>query len=171
VAAGQTLTSGTVTYWPMSAPDQVHTLATGVTGGPGATIATLDTTVLANGPWVIKLDATNNQGQSQVSLASVTVSGEYKPGRAHPGGEQDLDTVWRGSLGEAVGERVVGLGIGSHEELPLSAATSDHVANAQEGPPAEETRGPSRSGLPSVVRNHLGGDWGKERLWVEVAAF
>jgi RHS repeat-associated protein len=81
VGAGLTLTSGTVTYWPMSAPDQVHTLATGVAGGPGATIATLDTTVLANGSWVIKLDATNNQGESQVSMVAVTVSGDYKPGR------------------------------------------------------------------------------------------
>jgi len=81
VAAGTTLTTGTVTYWPMAAPDQVHTLATGVSGGPGATIATLDTTVLSNGSWVIQLDATDNGGHQQVSLVAVTVTGEYKPGR------------------------------------------------------------------------------------------
>ncbi|HEX4406346.1 MAG TPA: VWA domain-containing protein, partial [Polyangia bacterium] len=52
VSAGITLTTGTVTYWPMSAPDQVHTLAMGVSGGPGAVVATLDTTTLANGPWI-----------------------------------------------------------------------------------------------------------------------
>jgi RHS repeat-associated protein len=81
VSPGVTLTSGIVTYWPFSAPDQVHTLATGVSGGPGAVIATLDATVLANGPWVVKLDGTDDQGHSQVSEASVTVSGDYKPGR------------------------------------------------------------------------------------------
>jgi RHS repeat-associated protein len=81
IAGGVTLTSGTVTYWPLNAPDQIHTLATSVSGGPGATIATLDTTTMANGPWVVKVDATNDSGVSQVSEASVTVSGEYKPGR------------------------------------------------------------------------------------------
>jgi RHS repeat-associated protein len=80
-AAGQTLTAGTITYWPMSAPEQVRTLATGVTGGPGSTLATLDTTVLANGPWVVKLEGTNSSGQSRISMVSVTVTGEYKPGR------------------------------------------------------------------------------------------
>jgi RHS repeat-associated protein len=81
VGQGITLTSGTVTYWPLSAPDQIHTLASGVAGGPGAVVATLDTTVLANGPWVVKLDGTDNAGHSQISEASVTVSGDYKPGR------------------------------------------------------------------------------------------
>jgi RHS repeat-associated protein/uncharacterized repeat protein (TIGR01451 family) len=81
VGDGVTLTSGTVSYWPFSAPDQVHTLATGASGGPGAVIANLDTTVLANGPWVVKLDGTDDQGHSQISEAAVTVSGDYKPGR------------------------------------------------------------------------------------------
>jgi YD repeat-containing protein len=81
VAAGMTLTTGTLTYWPASAPDQVRTLATGVAGGPGATLATLDTTVLANGSWVLKLEATNSAGQSRNSMVSVIVTGEYKPGR------------------------------------------------------------------------------------------
>jgi RHS repeat-associated protein len=81
IGSGVTLTSGTVTYWPMSAPDQVHTLATNAAGGPGATVATLDATVLANGPWTIKLDGTDDQGHSQVSEVAVTVSGDYKPGR------------------------------------------------------------------------------------------
>jgi RHS repeat-associated protein len=80
-AAGQTLTAGTITCWPMSAPEQERTLATGVTGSPGATLATLDTTVLANGPWIVKLEGTNSLGQSRISMVSVTVTGEYKPGR------------------------------------------------------------------------------------------
>jgi RHS repeat-associated protein len=81
IGSGVTLTSGTVTYWPMSAPEQVHTLATGVTGGPGTTVATLDTTLLSNGMYVVQLDATNDSGQEQVSAVAVTASGDYKPGR------------------------------------------------------------------------------------------
>jgi RHS repeat-associated protein len=81
VGEGVTLTSGTVTYWPMSAPTDVHTLSTSVSGGPGATLATLDTTGLSNGSYVIQVDATNSTGHSEVSLVAVTVSGEYKPGR------------------------------------------------------------------------------------------
>ncbi|HVZ73038.1 MAG TPA: DUF6531 domain-containing protein [Polyangia bacterium] len=81
VAAGTTLTAGTLTYWPMASPDQVHTLSTTVTGGPGATLATLDTTTLSNGSWVIQLDATDDGGHQQVSSVAVTVSGDYKPGR------------------------------------------------------------------------------------------
>jgi RHS repeat-associated protein len=81
VATGVTLTSGTVTYWPASAPDRVATLASGVTGGPGAAIATLDTTVLANGPYVVRLDGTDAAGDAQASLVAVTVAGDYKPGR------------------------------------------------------------------------------------------
>jgi RHS repeat-associated protein len=81
VGAGVTLVSGTLTYWPTSAPDQVHTLAASVSGAPGAVLATLDTTTLANGPYIIRLDATNDAGQTQTSLAAVTVSGDYKPGR------------------------------------------------------------------------------------------
>ena len=48
-----TLTSGTLTYWPDAHPDQVRTLATGLSGAPGATLATFDTTVLANGSYIL----------------------------------------------------------------------------------------------------------------------
>src|SRR4030095_7347207 len=44
-----TLTSGTLTYWPSAHPDQIGTLATNLSGAPGSTLATFDTTVLANG--------------------------------------------------------------------------------------------------------------------------
>src|SRR5206468_4445510 len=74
-------TSGTVTYWPYTASDQVKTLATGVSGNPGTPIATLDTTLIANGPYIIKLEATDNNGVTQTSLVAVTVAGDYKPGR------------------------------------------------------------------------------------------
>jgi RHS repeat-associated protein len=81
VADGVTLTSGTVTYWPSSSPGQVTTLATGVSGASGDTLATLDTTLLANGSYVVRLDATNSGGTTQTSLVLVIVAGDYKPGR------------------------------------------------------------------------------------------
>jgi YD repeat-containing protein len=81
VGAGVTLTQATVEYWPASDPAAVTTLATGVQGGPGATLATLDTTLLANGNYVIRVSATDSNGQEQISQVMITVSGENKPGR------------------------------------------------------------------------------------------
>jgi RHS repeat-associated protein len=76
-----TLTSGTVTYWPATAPDQVHTLMSNGTGNPGSTITTLDTTALANGTYIIDLNGTDSTGDTQESAVAVSVAGEYKPGR------------------------------------------------------------------------------------------
>jgi RHS repeat-associated protein len=76
-----TLASGTLTYWPASAPDQVHVLAAAVSGGPGTTLATFDTTVLANGSYVLRLDGTSDAGTERVSQVLVTATGDYKPGR------------------------------------------------------------------------------------------
>jgi RHS repeat-associated protein len=76
-----TLTSGTVTYWPATAPAQVHTLTSTATGSPGATVATLDTTTLANGTYIVDLNGTDSAGDTQESAVAVSVAGEYKPGR------------------------------------------------------------------------------------------
>ncbi len=81
LGAGVNLTSGSVTYWPMNHPDDVHTLPTTMPASAGATIAALDTTLLGNGPYVIQLAGTDSGGATQVNLVAVTVSGEYKPGR------------------------------------------------------------------------------------------
>jgi len=81
LAPDVTLASGTITYWPASTPSQVHTLAAGITGAPGATLATFDTTVLANGSYVIRLDGTNDAGTERISQVLVTATGDYKPGR------------------------------------------------------------------------------------------
>ncbi len=78
---GVTLTSGTVSYWPMASPGDVHTIATGIHAGPGATVATFDTTTLANGSYVIDLNGTDTQGNQQDNEIAVTVAGDYKPGR------------------------------------------------------------------------------------------
>jgi RHS repeat-associated protein len=81
VATGVTLTQATVEYWPASNPSAVTVLATGAQGGSGATLAALDTTLLANGNYVIRLSATDADGQLLVSQVLITVFGENKPGR------------------------------------------------------------------------------------------
>lgn len=81
VGVGVTLTQWTADYWPAGNPSAVTTLATGTQGSPGATLATLDPTTLANGNYVIRLTATDSTGQELVSQVTVTVAGENKPGR------------------------------------------------------------------------------------------
>src|SRR5215212_7920665 len=81
VGAGITLTTAKVEYWPASNPAGVTTLAEGVQGGPGTVLATLDTTMIANGNYVIRVTATDANGQEQRSEVTITVTGENKPGR------------------------------------------------------------------------------------------
>jgi RHS repeat-associated protein len=81
VAPGVTVSSATVSYWPSAAPTAFHTLATSASGGPGATLATLDTTTLSNGGYVIDVSGTDNHGNAQDNEILVTVAGDYKPGR------------------------------------------------------------------------------------------
>lgn len=79
VASGETLQSGTLTYYPANNPQSV-TVLNGSTTGSGQ-IGTLDTTTLANGQYWITLQATDSNGNSSYNLALVTVVGNYKPGR------------------------------------------------------------------------------------------
>ena len=81
VGAGVTLTNAKVEYWPASNPAAVTTLVEGAQGGPGATLATIDTTTLANTNYVIRVTGTDANGQTQVSQVLITVTGENKPGR------------------------------------------------------------------------------------------
>ncbi len=76
-----TLTSGTLQYWPSAHPDQPHTIATGLSAGPGTTIGTFDTTLLANGSYILDLSGTDDTGRQRQSEVLVVVDGEYKPGR------------------------------------------------------------------------------------------
>ncbi|HEU4508352.1 MAG TPA: PKD domain-containing protein, partial [Pyrinomonadaceae bacterium] len=81
VGAGQTLTDAKVEYWPASNPAGVTTLVEGASGGPGAILATLDTTTIANGNYVIRVTGTDANGNVLVSQVTITVTGENKPGR------------------------------------------------------------------------------------------
>ncbi|HEU0293222.1 MAG TPA: CSLREA domain-containing protein, partial [Anaerolineales bacterium] len=82
LATGITLQEGTLDYWPVDDPNDIHFLATGLGGKTGGEeLGTLDTTTLANGSYVIRLQATNSSGLQQDSGIMITVAGEYKPGR------------------------------------------------------------------------------------------
>jgi RHS repeat-associated protein len=59
LGAGITLSEGVVEYWSVSTPTQVTVLASNVQAGPGATIATLDTTLIANGSYIVRLRGRN----------------------------------------------------------------------------------------------------------------
>lgn len=81
VAAGVTVASGTLNYWPATAPTDTHVLNANTSGGPGTTLGTLDTTILRNGTYIIDLTGTDNHGNQQDNELLVTVAGDYKPGR------------------------------------------------------------------------------------------
>jgi YD repeat-containing protein len=81
LANGITLSSGTVDYWPTADSSAVTTLATNVSGTGGATLATLDTTTLANGSYIVRLQGTDNTGTQLNSEILLTVAGQNKPGR------------------------------------------------------------------------------------------
>jgi RHS repeat-associated protein len=79
LAPGITLASGVLEFWPASNPNDVHVLNPNTTGS--GTIGIFDGTLLANGSYVVRLTATDTNGNAQVSLVTLTVIGENKPGR------------------------------------------------------------------------------------------
>jgi|GEM_PF-707572 len=76
-----TLTTGTLDYWPADNPAAATTLAASVSGSGGTTLATLDSTTLANGSYVIRLIGQASDGTTLASGVMITVVGENKPGR------------------------------------------------------------------------------------------
>ena len=79
VAAGVTLTGGTLSYWPAADESKVTVLNANTTGS--GTLGSIDTTVLVNGAYWLRLEATDSTGKTQNNLALVTVGGDYRPGR------------------------------------------------------------------------------------------
>ncbi len=80
LAAGISVTGGTVEFWPISAAGDIQPLASGITASGGDTLAILDTALLANGSYIIRLSGMFD-GTPGESLLQVTVVGENKPGR------------------------------------------------------------------------------------------
>ncbi len=71
-----------VDAWPVNDPNAYRTLAADVDGSGGATVATFDTTTLANGSYVLcAVGFDNASEQWQSAAVMVTAEGEYKPGR------------------------------------------------------------------------------------------
>ncbi len=81
LASGVTLQSGMIDYWPVNDLNQRKDLNTVSNISGGGALATLDTTTLANGSYVIRLQGTDSNGHQQDSGILITVTGEYKPGR------------------------------------------------------------------------------------------
>jgi len=79
VAAGITLASGTLKYFPTSNPNAAVVLSSNTTGS--GMIGTFDATLLQSGGYTIQLDATSSTGVTQRSLIAVQVLGDNKPGR------------------------------------------------------------------------------------------
>jgi hypothetical protein len=84
---GVTLTGGTLVYYPEQNfnglteldPAKMTVLNPNTTGS--GTLATLDTTLLSNGPYYILLEATDSTGKTMGSGLEILVGGDYKPGR------------------------------------------------------------------------------------------
>jgi RHS repeat-associated protein len=81
LAAGITLGSGTLSFYPSSNPSQVTVLNSNTTGTGPLTLGTIDSTLLANGEYTIQLEATQSGGSCQLNEIVVSVTGQYKPGR------------------------------------------------------------------------------------------
>ena len=100
LAAGITLAEGVVEYWPVSDPTQVTVLATNIQAAGGSVVATLDTTLIANGSYIVRLRGKNVAAGSSTGVSTQTaqpldvattqqlvsdvllvVVGENKPGR------------------------------------------------------------------------------------------
>jgi RHS repeat-associated protein len=78
---GVTLSQGQVVYYPSDNTGDVTVLNPNAQGGPGSTIATLDTTTLASQSYIVQLIGTDSNNNQLTSAILVTVVGENKPGR------------------------------------------------------------------------------------------
>jgi len=78
---GITLAQGQVVYYPSDNTSAVTVLNANAQGGPGSTIATLDTTTLASQSYIVQLTGTDSNNNQLTSAILVTVVGEDKPGR------------------------------------------------------------------------------------------
>jgi RHS repeat-associated protein len=81
IVVNQALTNASVFYWPITNVDDYVTLANGEALSANTTAATFDTTMLANDIYVIQVVGTDSNQTQVVCNVSVSVQGEYKPGR------------------------------------------------------------------------------------------
>ena len=79
VASGVNLQNGTLSYYPANNSNSVTVLNSNTTGS--GQIGALDTTTLPNGSYLIQLQSTQTNGDSEYDVTLVNVGGDYKPGR------------------------------------------------------------------------------------------
>jgi RHS repeat-associated protein len=81
LAAGITLTSGTLQYFPTANPSNITVLNSNTAGTGPLNLGVFDPTLLENGQYAIQLKAIASNGNSQLNEIVVSVTGENKPGR------------------------------------------------------------------------------------------
>jgi len=79
--SGETLTSGTLTFYPVSNKSQVTVLNPNTTGTGPLSLGIFDATLLANGEYVVQLQAIDSTGVARLSEIVLSVVGNNKPGR------------------------------------------------------------------------------------------
>jgi hypothetical protein len=79
LAPGVNLASFTLSYMPTNNTNSVTVI--NPNGNTSGQIGALDTTMLANGPYWIQMQATDANNNSQYSLILINVACSYKPGR------------------------------------------------------------------------------------------
>jgi RHS repeat-associated protein len=81
LAIGHTLQQGQLDYWPVDNFSLDTKLSTHAPANGGDVLATLDTTLLANDTYVVRLTGTDANGVTLKCGILVKPSGDYKPGR------------------------------------------------------------------------------------------
>ena len=81
VGAGHSVSNATIDFWSANDPAAATVLASGVSGGSGATLATLDTTTLANGSYVVRMVGRDGSG---TTVASGTLIDRDRREQARP---------------------------------------------------------------------------------------
>ncbi|HEX6622132.1 MAG TPA: VWA domain-containing protein, partial [Pyrinomonadaceae bacterium] len=131
VGAGVTLSQGTVEYRPVSDPGGVKVLTTTARGGPGTTVATLDTTLLANGSYFIRLRGT----RAVETAAAPGTDSDVEPaegvdspdGSASPGGGEvaGQPTAAQSSGGEELVSQVTVVVVGENKPGRMGVSATD----------------------------------------------
>ena len=81
VTTGEILTSCELTVYPAENQNARTALSCNTAASGTSPVATWDTTAIPNGSYWIAMQATDSNGNTEYSLAMVTVTGNYKPGR------------------------------------------------------------------------------------------
>ena len=119
LAQGVSLINISVDYWPVSNPDDVRSLVATAEGGPGSTVAVLDTTLLANDSYVIRLRGTNPD------LAQTTLPNEPQVMFVRAAYERGGPRIAENSISQEVISQVTVNVAGEYKPGRISLSTTD----------------------------------------------